>query len=99
MGEEHDLTFSIHAPNGLGGDIDSLEERIRRATVETFLALFDALKPLDIESLIIHTVWLQRRTQLPTSVRTGQAVACPAPAVSPGQLCQLILREFLPVSR
>ena len=62
MRSEHGVTFSIHAQNSLCVAIDSLEERVRQASVEAVLTLYEALAPLGIQCVVFHSMWAQRTT-------------------------------------
>jgi len=55
--DEFGLTYSLHLHNGLGVDIDSWAERIRRAAVEETIAVCQATRPLEIRQFVLHTVW------------------------------------------
>lgn len=55
--EELNLTFSLHLHNGLGVDLDSWAERIRRAAVEETIAIYEATRPLEVNHFALHTVW------------------------------------------
>jgi sugar phosphate isomerase/epimerase len=60
--EEHNLTYSIHLHNGLGVDIDSWCERVRRAAVEETIAVYQATRPLEVRHFVLHSVWAYAMT-------------------------------------
>jgi sugar phosphate isomerase/epimerase len=57
LAEEKGLTYSVHLQGSYGANVDSPDERIRRAAVRSTMEVIRVLRPLGIHFFVLHVVW------------------------------------------